>query len=192
MVVLTGKDSVLTRDPFAEIDRLFGDMFRSPDSLPNRFRRGVADIGTTKAEDIGDHRIIKVILPGVSPENLELDIQGNYLRWRAETNDEEGSFISRAQGNYHLGSNLDTEKVEADLTNGILTVSIAHREKPEAKRINVGTGGSLAQDATKHEAISERSPTEELRSSIDRAPRTDSPPGNGSDPLRTVGSNEGS
>lgn len=144
MALLTrNNDHFFTRDPFAEIDRMFNDLVNSADSLPNRMRRGFSDIGMTKTADVGDSRVIKVALPGVSAEDLELDIHNSYLRWRVDTSSDEGDFVSKAQGSYYLGDDLDTNAVDADLSNGVLTVTVGYKSKPDPVRIDVRSGGTL-------------------------------------------------
>lgn len=145
MSSLLRRNSVFTYDPFSQMDRMVNELFSYNDKgLKGRTSRAFGDVSSVKSADIDNNRILKIALPGVKSNDLELDIQDNYLIWRIEMGEksENSSFVSRTSGNYYLGNSLDIENVSADLSDGILTVSIPHREQPEPQKIEITTGGN--------------------------------------------------
>lgn len=197
MALLTryNDSSTFLRDPFAEIDRMFNDLIGSSDSIPNRMRRGFSDIGMVKTADVGGNRVVKVALPGVTAEDLELDVHDNYLRWRVDSSSDEGDFVSKTQGSYYLGDDLDTNAVEADLSNGVLTVSIGQKSKPEPVRIDVGSGKTASlEESHTSEIESGTEPMTEQRSSSSSAGDNiaESRPNSGGEPARRSDRDRGS
>lgn len=88
--------------------------------------------------------------PGVKPDDIELTIEKNSVsvqatrRWFAA--DQKTLASERAQGVFtrqiQLGDSLDTEKVEATLDEGVLTLTIPVKESSQPRTIGVKSGSS--------------------------------------------------
>ena len=93
--------------------------------------------------------VVKAALPGVEPEETNIDITGNILTIKGDTKVEqeikEENYIHREyrHGSFNrslaLPSGLSTEKAEANMENGILTLSIPKAEEVKPKVIKVKT-----------------------------------------------------
>lgn len=135
--------SVLRFDPFRDFDRLAEQMaagLRTPRSVPmDAYRRG-------------DQFFIHLDLPGVDPDAIELTVEQNVLTIRAERRfePEEGDELlisERPQGTFTrqllLGESLDTDSLEADYDQGVLTlrIPVAQAAKPRRVQITKSGGG---------------------------------------------------
>ena len=97
--------------------------------------------------------IVKAAVPGISPDELEITVEKNVLTIKGEHRHEvvsEDTKVFRRENTYgafqrsiRLGENLNTEAVEANFKNGIVTVTIPRKEeeKPKSLRIPVTTEG---------------------------------------------------
>ncbi len=131
-------------DPFAEIGRLQDQLMRwGGAEMPARS-------AFTPAVDIYEEKdaiFVKAELPGVKPEDVHIQIENNLLTIRGERkleNEDKREGYHRIEGSYgpfsrsfSLPSTVDTERVEAEMNNGVLTVRIPKKAVPEPKRIQV-------------------------------------------------------
>lgn len=92
---------------------------------------------------------VQADMPGVSRERLEVHIDNDTLsiEGRAETPMPEGMEALHAdvrstlyRRNFSLSSELDGEKIEAGLKDGVLTLRIPKREEHKPRRIEVQIG----------------------------------------------------
>lgn len=93
--------------------------------------------------------IVRASVPGISPENLDVQVEDNVLTIRGEISHEyEGEDVKvyRREVSYgsfarsiRLPENLNFEKVDAEFSNGLVTISIPRLEevKPKALKVNV-------------------------------------------------------
>jgi len=138
--------------PFSELmslrqamDKLFEDSFVRPS-------RALAALGevTAPALDIyqtPDEVVVKATLPGVKPEDLSIDITGETLTIRGETKVEEEVkkedylYHERRYGSFSrsvaLPGGLETDKAEATMEDGVLTLTIPKAEEVKPKAIKV-------------------------------------------------------
>ena len=139
--------SVLRFDPFRDFDRLVAEQMAglrgAPRSVPmDAYRRG-------------DQFFIHLDLPGIDSDAIELTVEQNVLTIRAERRfePEEGDELvvtERPQGTFTrqllLGESLDTDRLEADYDQGVLTLKIpvAEAAKPRRVEITKHTGGQGA------------------------------------------------
>ena len=92
---------------------------------------------------------VQADMPGVSRDRLEVHIDSDTLsiEGRAEIPMPEGMDAvyadirsTRYQRSFSLSRELDTERVEAGLKDGVLTLHIPKREEHKPRRIEVQTG----------------------------------------------------
>lgn len=91
-------------------------------------------------------------IPGVDPAAVDLTVDGRSLHLRAERRFEvpEGStLVSRRRNRtemaktFHLGDNLDADRLEADYAFGVLKVTVPVAESAKPRKVEVATGGAL-------------------------------------------------
>ncbi len=97
-----------------------------------------------------DEFFVHLDLPGVDSDSIELTAENNMLTVSAERrfeSEEEDQVVirERPQGQFTrqllLGESLDTDRIEANYENGVLTLSIPIAEQAKPRRIAVGGGG---------------------------------------------------
>jgi HSP20 family protein len=129
---------LLRFDPFAEFDRMTRDVLppARPASMP------------VDAYRVGDRFYLHLDLPGVDADSVDITVEKSTLTVRAERSwqpDENATIVmsERPQGafsrQFFLGDGLDTERIEANYDEGVLTVTIPVAEQAKPRRITVGT-----------------------------------------------------
>jgi HSP20 family protein len=130
--------AMVTRvDPFREFDRLTERLlssFGAPAMPMDAYRKD-------------DAFYVQMDLPGVKPDDIELTVERNVLTVRVERPDLEGDDVEvlaseRPHGTFtrqfHLGENLDTDKLEAEYDAGVLSIRIPVAEESKPRRIPIG------------------------------------------------------
>jgi len=124
-------------DPFRELDRLGEQVWRggrTPAMPMDAYRRG-------------DTFVVDFDLPGVDPSSIDLTIERNVLTVTAERtwSRQEGVDVvaaERPQGRFSrqlfLGDSLDSNRVEANYTNGVLTVQLPIAEQAKPRKVEIG------------------------------------------------------
>ncbi|MDT6983862.1 Hsp20/alpha crystallin family protein [Streptomyces lusitanus] len=135
---------LMRTDPFAEFDRLTRQI------LDPAARTSAMPMDAYRA---GDDVIVHVDIPGIDPETIELDVERNVLRVRAERRspapeDADMVIAERPTGEFtrqlFLGDTLDTERIDATYDAGVLTLRIPVAEAAKPRRIQI-TGGDRKQ-----------------------------------------------
>lgn len=130
---------LLRFDPFRELDRL-------TDQAVGEHRRPVMAMDAFRA---GDDVTIHFDLPGVDRDTIDITVEKNQLIVRAERRWNGGDDVDvvaseRPQGTFSrsllLGENLDTERIDADYRDGVLTLTIPVAEVAKPRKITVGSG----------------------------------------------------
>lgn len=137
-------------DPFSrmhrEMDRMFEDFFgNARSSGGNILLRPSVDIAESKKA----YRI-SVEVPGIDPEQIDLQVEGDTLvvsgEKRQESEDEDEGFhrIERSYGQFRrvltLPDDADPEGIKADFKNGVLKIEVPRvkrSEKPDAKKVRI-------------------------------------------------------
>jgi HSP20 family protein len=136
---------LLQHDPFRELDRLtqqvLGTVSR-PSSMP------------LDAWREGDEFVVEIDLPDIDPEKLDIDVERNVLTIRAErlSHLPDGADAVAAERRWGvfgrqlvLGDALDTEKVDADYTAGVLRLRIPIAEQAKPRKINIRSRDAVGQ-----------------------------------------------
>ena len=130
-----------------EIDRLFEDAFNAPVGKWEGNSVWGFPLDVTENEDTFT---VKAAVPGMNPDDLEITITDNVLTIKGETQDEEvrddekvhlrerrfGSFMRSIS----LPTPVESDNVEANMENGVLTLQIPKAEAVKPKRIAVHAG----------------------------------------------------
>ena len=145
-------------EPFRELmslrqamDRLFEESFVRPSpvlGLLGEETRLPVDMYQTAGKVV-----VKAVLPGVKPEEVEITIAGDTLTIKGETKTEEEVkredylYQERRYGAFTrsitLPAALKSEKAEATFDDGVLTLSIPRAEEAKPKTITVKTKGVI-------------------------------------------------
>lgn len=121
-----------------EVDRLFFDFERGNDEP--------AAGPTLSVEDRGSALFLRAELPGMSEKDLELTVTGSSLTLKGERKVEApaGHTTHRSERSsyrfartFELGTKIDSEKVQAALANGVLTVTLPKAADAQPKQIQV-------------------------------------------------------
>jgi HSP20 family protein len=128
---------LMRTDPFRELDRLtqqvLGTASRPAAMLMDAYRSG-------------DSFYVHFDLPGVKADSISLTVEQNVLTVRAERAPArpEGTEMIVAERPYgvftrqvFLGESLDTDKITADYTAGVLTLTIPVREAAKPRSISI-------------------------------------------------------
>lgn len=85
-------------------------------------------------------------LPGVTREGLSIEVEGETLRLQGEVKTEERSdwhslhtevVSTHYQREFTLGSELNSEAIEASMKNGVLNLRIPRRQHSKPRRVEV-------------------------------------------------------
>jgi len=98
--------------------------------------------------------VVKTDLPDIKPEELDIRVENNILTIRGErefekkVNENNYLRVERSYGSFSrsfsLANTVNTEAIQADYKNGVLTLSIPKREEAKPKQIKVHVEGQAA------------------------------------------------
>lgn len=133
-------------DPFREFEDLYRQMGRWMDSATGRLDDGgrtwLPSADVTETEDT---YLVEVELPGVKRDDITVDLVGNELAISGELKEKErqGLFRHRTrrtgQFSYQvtLPRDVDVDRIEAGLAEGVLTVRVPKSEAAKRRRIAI-------------------------------------------------------
>lgn len=127
-----------------KIGRIFSDFDRSFDDVPGMTFRTVTP--RTTLYEGNDAFEIRAEVPGIAKDNLTVNIQGNYLEINGSRGDDapDGYKVHRAERGtdtfsrrFTLPDDVDANKVEAKLKDGILYLTLPKSEKAKPGQIEI-------------------------------------------------------
>jgi HSP20 family protein len=130
---------LMRTDPFRELDRLTEQVFGTasrPVAMPMEAWREDGEF------------VVEFDLPGADPETIDVDVERNVLTVRAQRHSHrpDGAELiaaERQSGTFGreliLGDTLDTSKVTADYSDGVLALRIPVAEEAKPRRISITT-----------------------------------------------------
>ena len=136
---------LMRTDPFRDFDRLANAVFGTttrPAVMPMDAFRDDSKF------------VIQLDLPGIDPDTIDLTVERNVLTVHAErkrpADDEAERVVSeRTYGVFSrqmfLGDTLDVDELEADYTDGVLTIRIPVAEQAKPRRIEIARGEGTRQ-----------------------------------------------
>lgn len=131
---------LMRTDPFREFDRLTQQLFAQstrPAAMP------------MDAYRTGDSFVVHFDIPGVARDSIDLTVEQNVLTVHAERralveNDAETVVSERPSGTFtrqlFLGESLDTEHIQADYVDGVLTLTIPVKPAAKPRRVEIAAG----------------------------------------------------
>jgi|SoiMethySBSTD1v2_1073268.scaffolds.fasta_scaffold346026_2 HSP20 family protein len=134
---------LMRTDPFRELDRVAQQVFGTaarPAAMPiDAYRKG-------------DEFVVLFDLPGCDTESINLTVERNVLSVHAERRpsiDEQDDGVElvvgeRPRGTFSrqlfLAETLDSERIAADYTDGVLRLRIPVREQAKPRRVDISVG----------------------------------------------------
>ncbi len=130
------------------IDRLFEDSFIRPASWLGAVETGLGVLPVDMYEE-GDNLIVKASLPGLKPEEVNIQVQGDVLTISGESKQERESqdkvrnyqlreqTYGRLERSVALPVAVTVDKAEAVFADGILTLTLPKTEESRAKQIAI-------------------------------------------------------
>ncbi|MEP7160104.1 MAG: Hsp20/alpha crystallin family protein [Dermatophilaceae bacterium] len=141
-------------DPFRDLDRVLTGALRAPSAsvMPmDLYRSGAVFVA-------------KIDLPGVDPSSIDVDLEDRTLTIRAERRERDAEDVQwlsheRPTGTFArqmtLGRGVSMDQIEADYSDGVLTVTIPVAEEAKPRKIEVNHDDRRGQgDGAKRQVIS--------------------------------------
>lgn len=128
-------------DPFSELEGLY-------DQMGQLMRSVVGEVPTAAAADIeetDDEFVVELDLPGVKRDDVDVEVRQNQLRVTGEIKERERTGLLRRQsrpvGQFDylvaVPGEIDPDKVDATLTDGVLTVRLGKAARSRPRHIEV-------------------------------------------------------
>jgi HSP20 family protein len=127
-----------------EMEKLWGRFFGER-SLAEPFGKGWApslDVSETK-----DNIVVKAEVPGMDGKDIDISLSGGVLTLKGEKKqekeekDENYHFTERSYGAFsrsiRLPQEVQTDKVKASYTNGVVTITLPKSEEAKAKEVKI-------------------------------------------------------
>ena len=149
------------------------DPFRELASLQNRVNSLFQDYGRTGQDELtasgsfvppvdvyeDEHKVtLKLEIPGINQDDVDIRLENNTLTVRGERKfekeEKEENFhrIERRYGSFYraftLPNTVDSENVNANYDNGVLTIKLAKKAEAKPKQIKVNIGAGQKGDKT--------------------------------------------
>ena len=125
-----------------EMDRLLGGWIGRATGWP-MFDRGQPALNVWEN---GDTLMVEVELPGLKPEQIEMSVSGGELSIKANRPEDPPERMvyhrrerrqAPSQRVLRLPADVDSSKVEANLNDGVLTISLPKAESAKPRKIDV-------------------------------------------------------
>ncbi len=136
------RSSLSRMDPFRMVREMFQDPFGTTGLLADTAFRPNLDVTETN-----DAFMINADLPGVDEDEVDVSVTGNRLtiNGRREAEDiQEGDryvAVERSYGSFSrsfvLPDSADVERIQAELTNGVLKIKVPKRGEMQGRKISV-------------------------------------------------------
>lgn len=130
---------LIRRNPFAELQALQRQFFGDDWAAPVRS----ANIPTTDVYTRDGELVVEAHLPHFEREDIAVDVEDNALKISAKRNereeDKDKSYVVRESAmsfnrSVSLPENVDTDKIQAELKNGVLKVTVPVPEAKSSKK----------------------------------------------------------
>lgn len=127
-----------------EIDRLFDDLLNPSEENETRMSMWSPH---TDISETDDRYVLRMDMPGLSRSDLNIELRNDTLTVSGERKNEHEESrenfhrVERSYGRFFRSFTLpnagDTEKVKAQMKDGVLTIEIPKREESKPRRIEI-------------------------------------------------------
>ncbi len=141
------RNEVEVSDPFRSLEQMFEDLWHN---WPSRFASDTARPMLRPAMDVvenDDSLTVRINLPGLSPDDVKVEIEDNVLTVSGEVGDtieKDGDryhYRERSYGAFQrsvrLPNTINTDKVDATFENGVLNIAMPKLPQAQPKQISV-------------------------------------------------------
>lgn len=137
-------------DPFEEFDRMFGGRFLDGVFAP--VTRAAANFAPAyEIEESDKGYLLSFDIPGIAPDDVQVEVKENQLRVSGERKQEESSraegkriYTERRYGRFErvftLPPDVDADKIQANHEQGVLHLMLPKTEKVKPRTIKVESG----------------------------------------------------
>jgi HSP20 family protein len=130
------------QDVFTQLNRLFQDPSGLFGAMTNSLTQWIPSIDI---EETDDAYIVDMELPGAKKKDVSIDVSCNEVRVYGEIKQRERTGILRRQTRkvgefdtrFSLPSDVDPDKIEAELSDGVLTLRAPKLEAAKPRRVSV-------------------------------------------------------
>jgi HSP20 family protein len=127
-------------DPFGEFAQLWSRMGQFLESTGESGPGGWLPVVETQETE--DAYLVRAELPGMKSDDINVELRGNELRVTGEVKEEDsGKTLRHRHGKFAYRSTLpadaDADKIDAELSDGILTVHVPKAAQARSRRIEV-------------------------------------------------------
>jgi len=140
----------VTTSLYSPVRGIFDDFFRMPSLMDDVFGKSMVPSYTNLSADIweeGDNYFVKMALPGVSKDEINIEIDQNVIRITGSKKVEEKdegkrryyyrSLDTKFEQSFNLPTIVDSKKSEASFKDGVLEVKLPKAEQYKPKRIEI-------------------------------------------------------
>ncbi len=132
-------------DPFHEFEDLYDRMGRWWDSAFRDWGATTAWSPPVDVEETDDAYLVEAELPGVRKDDITIELRDRELMISGESKERERTGVlhrqTRRAGQFTyrvtLPSEVEQEKIDASLTEGVLTVTVPKAAKAQPRRIEI-------------------------------------------------------
>lgn len=137
------------RSPFAELDQLGERMRRMLEQtfgdVTPALRESIGWVPAVDLEEQDDAYVVEAEVPGIKREDVNIELVGNELAIAGEVKEKEraGTLrrrtrrVGRFEYRVALPNQVDPEKIEAKLQDGVLTVRVPKSERAQRRQIEI-------------------------------------------------------
>lgn len=131
-------------DPFGEFAQVWNRT--APFFGPAGEAGADAWLPTVETDETDDAYLVRAELPGMKPEDVDVELSGSELRITGEIKDEEkeegeGKPLRSRHGKFayrtSLPADADTDNIDAQLADGILTVRLPKAAQARSRRVEI-------------------------------------------------------
>lgn len=125
-----------------DMDRMFNDFFSQPIAVQANWNMPIVDMYQTD-----DNVVVKATIPGIDPDDLDIQITGDTLTLQGEVKQEKTDENAKYHIREHryqsfsrsitLPVQVVADKADAKIKNGVLTLSLPKAEEVKPKVISV-------------------------------------------------------
>ncbi len=140
----------------SDMNRLFDSFFRSDRDGERRWAPA------TDLVEEGGNLVLKLDLPGMSDEDVNVEVEGNVLTVSGERSEEHSSdqggivrrerTVGRFSRSFTLPDGTDPDAIEGDFEKGVLELRIPKPAEERPRKVTIGTGSGKAIEGTSTES----------------------------------------
>jgi len=147
---ITRKDGTQVPTTYTPVRSIFDDFFFTPSLVDEFFSRPAMPRYVNPSADIWEEDnnfFVKMALPGVKKEDIDIEVEADYIRIKGNSKKEEKSdekkkyyyksLDTQFEQTFNLPTAVNASKVEASFKDGILEVKLPKAEEYKAKKISI-------------------------------------------------------